>query len=206
MREERKRKAGRIIRHVTSAAAASKPQPFSLAALNARLLVTKAPWLWNHAHSWDIRREALKGSTHRSQQILYFSSKTSEDIFTVPNSRGGPINQALGVEQVSFFHLPVTFSSPVCFSSFCRNVIYDQYDMNFKFDSFCLIKYSSLEKERKNALAIGRGAMSLSYMEKRCHRGFFFLLRQKCFRGQPLPPRVVFTHERSEGSNWDPRG
>lgn len=157
MREKRKRKAGRIIRHVTSAAAASKPQPFSLAALNARLLVTKAPWLWNHAHSWDIRREALKGSTHRSQQILYFSSKTSEDIFTVPNSRGGPINQALGVEQVSFFHLPVTFSSPVCFSSFCRNVIYDQYDMNFKFDSFCLIKYSSLEKERKNALAIGRG-------------------------------------------------
>ena len=48
--------------------------------------------------------------------------------------------------------------------------------------------------------------MSLSYMEKRYHRGFFFLLRQKCFRGQPLPPRVVFTHERSEGSNWDPRG
>ena len=29
--------------------------------------------------------------------------------------------------------------------------------MNFKFDSFCLIKYSSLEKERKNALAIGLG-------------------------------------------------
>ena len=41
--------------------------------------------------------------------------------------------------------------------------------------------------------------MSLSYMEKRYHRGYFFLLRQKCFRGQPLPPRVVFTHERSEG-------
>ena len=48
--------------------------------------------------------------------------------------------------------------------------------------------------------------MSLSYMEKRYHRGYFFLLRQKCFRGQPLPPRVVFTHERSEGCNWDPRG
>ena len=25
-------------------------------------------------------------------------------------------------------------------------------------------------------------------MEKRYHRGYFFLLRQKCFRGQPLPP------------------
>ena len=48
--------------------------------------------------------------------------------------------------------------------------------------------------------------MSLSYIEKRYHRGFFFLLRQKCFWGQSLPPRVVFTHERSEGSNWDPRG
>ena len=30
--------------------------------------------------------------------------------------------------------------------------------------------------------------LSLSSMGKRYHRGFFFLLREKCFRGQPLPP------------------
>ena len=33
------------------------------------------------------------------------------------------------------------------------------------------------------------GQMSLSYMEKRYHRGYFFLLRQKCF------PRAAFTPE-----------
>ena len=35
---------------------------------------------------------------------------------------------------------------------------------------------------------------------------FFFSSGRSVSEGSLYPPRVVFTHERSEGCNWDPRG
>ncbi len=48
--------------------------------------------------------------------------------------------------------------------------------------------------------------LSLSSMGKVSHRGFFFSSGRSVSEGSLYPPRVVFTHERSEGCNWDPRG
>ena len=76
-----------------------------------------------------------------------------------------------------------------------------------RLDSDCLRKcHASAECPNRLPMKAQKVEMSLSSIRKGCHRGFFFLRGQKCFRGQSLPPRVVFTHERSEGCNWDPRG
>ena len=49
--------------------------------------------------------------------------------------------------------------------------------------------------------------LSLSSMGKVTHRGFFFSPQGEVSpRAGFTPPRVVFTHERSEGCNWHPRG
>ena len=120
--EKRKRKAGRIIRHVTSAAANRSRSRLSSSCLECAFTRNESP-LTLEPRSGHSERSARRRNTSTqilsSVDIRELSNTTSEDIFTVPNSRGGPINQALGVEQVSF--LPSGYhrdSSPVCFSSF----------------------------------------------------------------------------------------
>ena len=110
MREKRKRKAGRIIRHVTSGAANRSRSRLSSSCLECAFTRNESP-LTLEPRSGHSERSARRRNTSTqilsSVDIRELSNTTSEDIFTVPNSRGGPINQALGVEQVSF--LPPQF-------------------------------------------------------------------------------------------------
>ena len=54
--------------------------------------------------------------------------------------------------------------------------------------------------------AISSAACLFPPWEKCPTEDFFFSSGRSVSEGSLYPPRVVFTHERSEGCNWDPRG